>query len=93
MNEIYHYVGIIATWLIIVLACIFTVYSVIFLFKVLRIRIKVMNWYSFYIKKYKVETPILRKNYKTFWIVNKKDNKKYLLLYRLRNIKNTCRSK
>lgn len=49
--------------------------------------LKKANWIHYYIQRHTIESEILRDLYKAPWVVKKRSNRKYIFLYRLRNIR------
>lgn len=85
MESIYHNVGFVVTWLIIALLLLVAIYSLFVGIRKLQLLVKTKDFYNYYIQGTKIESDQLRRKWKVPWVVKK--HKKYILLYRLRNIR------
>lgn len=84
LYNIYYYLGFFAFWLI---ATAIVIAALMYIYISVRDWVDGQNWIHFYIQSHKVDTVLLREKYRLRWVVNKGSNRKYILLYRLRNIK------
>lgn len=87
MDNIYQYTGIVFFWVIIFIALIASIYYGAVLFAMIRLKAKATNWIHYYILRGRIDSNQLRKVFKYPWVVNKPGNRKFIFLYRLRNIK------
>jgi uncharacterized membrane protein YobD (UPF0266 family) len=84
MKIIYFNVGIVVTWIIIIVVILFFLYWIFIAINALILYVKSRNFFDYYMVRSRIDSDHLREKYKCWWVVKK--HKKYILLYRLRNI-------
>ena len=87
MVKMYYVVGFAFTWIIILLAVVFAILSLVVLVRDMSTYIRRSNWYKYHVSVREIPTSTLRLFYRTKHVVGIDNNKRWIVKYRLRNIK------
>lgn len=87
MDKIYHWIGFAVVWLGAAAALGFVGYWLLIIAIGIKWRIEMSSWYNYHIRRKAFDSKLIIEKYRIDAIRCVRKNKKWLLLYRLRNIR------